>query len=471
LPEEVGLLLEPIRLNGTQTKATSIYGVDSTKVFYKDGLSHTGSFSANAKLFRFFNLNPSLNWDSDWVRKTVHYAQDDRDLVRNDKEGLFTRTTFNLGTSVNTKLYGMARRPFGIGASFRHTMTPTVGFRYRPDFSDEKWGYYETVKMTDGRTYTYDRFEASQTASNISGTPRGLSESISFSLAHLFQMKTGSEENENEKKFDLLNVSMNSGLDLKRDSLKWDDMRTSFRSGIPGKLIGPFESLSFDVSTTHSWYEHNESNGKVNNFFFNSDGGSWYAPLELTNMNTNVGINLRPESLGSLFDFGSHRDEELPDSLLLRKQQQIEQDQEEVPFEPNLTQQGSVRDIPPAPQAKESEGPSQLFAMPFDISFTFHQTKDFLRNTSASNTLSSRMSLDLTPRWKSSMNFTYDLDEKTPSNASVTITRDLHCWEASFQWSPLGFRPGYFLRIGLRSPQLKDVKIERHRGGNIGGYF
>ncbi|MFH1737986.1 MAG: putative LPS assembly protein LptD, partial [bacterium] len=451
--------------------ATSIYGEDSTKVFRKDGLAHSGSFSANAKLFRYFNLNPSLNWDSDWVRSTVHYVQEDRDLVRDDKEGLFTRTTFSLGTSVNTKLYGMARHPLGIGASFRHTMTPSVGFRYRPDFSDEKWGYYETVEMSDGRSYTYDRFEASETASNIGGTPRGLSESLSFGLGHLFQMKTGSEENENEKKFDLLNVSMNSGLDLKRDSLKWDDLRMTFRSGIPGKLIGPFESLSFDVGTTHSWYAHNESNGKVNTFFFDSEGGSWFSPLELTNMNTNVGISLRPETIGALFEFGGAPEEELPDSLLLDEQTSLEDEQGDIPFDPALTPEHSVRNIPPAPQAKKGQGPTQLYQMPLDIDLSFHQTRDFLRGTSASNRLSSTMRFELTPRWKSSMNFTFDLDEKKTSNASVTVTRDLHCWEASFQWSPLGFRPGYFLRIGLRSPQLKDVKIERHRGGNIGGFY
>lgn len=469
-PEEVGLLLEPLRIDGRESDATSVYGEDSSKVYQKDGLAHSGSFSANAKLFRYFNLNPSLNWDSDWVRSTVHYRQEGRELVRDDEDGLFTRTTFNLGTSINTKLYGMARRPLGIGASFRHTMTPTVGFRYRPDFSDEKWGYYDTVTMSDGRSYTYDRFEAAETASNISGTPKGLSESLSFGLGHLFQMKTGSEENENVKKFDLLNVNMSSGLDLKRDSLKWDDLRMTFRSGIPGKLIGPFESLAFDVGTTHSWYAHDESNKKINTFFVDSKGGSWLAPLELTNMNTNVSINLRSETLGSLFDFGLRRAEEVPDSVLLLEEEQSKQDQESLP-DTYLTLPDSGRTRPQAPQAQKDKEPTQLYQMPLDVSLTFHQTKNFLTGTSASNTISSRVSMDLTPRWKSSMNFTFDLDDKVTTNASVSITRDLHCWEASFQWSPLGFRPGYFLRIGLRSPQLQDVKIERHRGGNIGGFF
>jgi hypothetical protein len=46
----------------------------------------------------------------------------------------------------------------------------------------------------------------------------------------------------------------------------------------------------------------------------------------------------------------------------------------------------------------------------------------------------------------------------------------LHCWEASLNWSPLGYSPGYYLRIGLKSPQLRDVKIERNQGGNRRGF-
>jgi hypothetical protein len=269
----------------------------------------------------------------------------------------------------------------------------------------------------------------------------------------------------------LMNVSMNTGADVKRDSLKWDDLRMSFRSGIPGKLIGPFESLSFDVSTVHSLYEHDENDRKINKFYWESANARWYSPLEITSLSANAGISFRAKTLGSLFEFGGDRAEGMPDSLTLAAEAQRLSDQGAVPFDTRLAPAESARNIPPAPQAAEGEGPSQLYEMPLDVNLTFHQTRDFLRSKTTSNSLSSSINFPLTPRWSSSMNFILNLDEMMPDNASVTITRDLHCWEASFRWSPLGFSPGYFLRIGLRSPQLQDVKIERHRGGNIGGFY
>jgi hypothetical protein len=346
-----------------------------------------------------------------------------------------------------------------------------VGFQYRPDFADEKWGYYKTAAMPDGRTYTYDRFAASEMASNIGSTPKGLSESFSFGLQHLFQMKTGDPEAKTEKKFELLNVSMNTGADVKRDSLKWDDLRMTFRSGIPGKLFGPFESLDFDVNTVHSLYEHDSSNNKINRFYWEGGNANWYAPLEITSMGANAGINFRAKTLGSLFEFGKQRKAATIDSLTVFSESQSDSVESEVPFNSHLTPEQSAREIPPAPQAAESEQPSQLYEMPLDVNLTFHQTRDFLRSTTTSNSLSSSINFGLTPRWSTSMNFILNLDDMMTDNASVTITRDLHCWEASFRWSPLGFSPGYFLRIGLRSPHLQDVKIERHRGGNIGGFY
>jgi hypothetical protein len=54
---------------------------------------------------------------------------------------------------------------------------------------------------------------------------------------------------------------------------------------------------------------------------------------------------------------------------------------------------------------------------------------------------------------------------------NITIHRDLHCWEGSFNWTPVGAGKGFYLRIGIKSAQLKDVKVERQKGrGSILGF-
>ena len=108
--------------------------------------------------------------------------------------------------------------------------------------------------------------------------------------------------------------------------------------------------------------------------------------------------------------------------------------------------------------------------MPLSLRIGLRQSRDYVIGTKTSS-LTASLPFSLTPRWDIQFDYTVDLHRKQVTNAYVTVTRDLHCWEASLQWSPIGYRPGYFLRIGLRSPQLRDVKIERRRGAGIGRLF
>jgi lipopolysaccharide export system protein LptA len=440
-----------------QGRDTVVYGDDTSAVFQRDGVMHNASLSANAQLLRYFNLNPRLTLTSLWTRRALNYVPADSLLDREDDHGFFQRTIFDVGASMTSKLYGVAQEPLGIGASFRHVMTPSVSFTYRPDFSKEMWGYYRTVTLPDGRRQTFDRFPASENIGAGGSTPTGLSESFSFSLDHLFQMKTSALEEKDQKRFDLLAWSMRTGVDLRKDSLKWDHLGMSWRTSVPGTIIGPVNGLSFDVSTSHSLYRY--VNGRtVNTFFWDRPGAKWYAPVELLNSSMNVSFSVRAETVGSLFGIGGGTAAAaLPDSLA-------------APYNP--ADVPDIRNLPPPPPGGKLSAtePSQLFDMPLTMSVNIHQTRDALRRSKTSS-LATRATFNLTPNWDVNFDYTFDLERRQVRNVGVSVVRDLHCWEASFQWSPLGYRPGYFLRIGLKSPQLRDVKIERHRGGGYGSYY
>lgn len=462
---EEALQLGLIGIDGRRRANTIIKGTDSTTVYQKDGLVHRGGISANARILKYLNLNPRLNVQSLWTPRAVRYLPNGKRLDREDENGFFHRTTFDLGSSMTTKLYGVSHRPLGIGASFRHVMTPSAGFTYRPDFSDKEWGYYETVTLPDGRSHTYDRFPAGENISGGGSTPKGISERFNFDLGHLFQMKTGDPELETEKKFDLLSWSMGTGVDVKRDSLRWDNLGMSWRTAIPGTIVGPIQNVSLDVTTTHGFYAY-ENGRRVRRFFWDQEGAKWYAPLELLNSSMNLGFALQSETIGSVVGIrdrgtsAARRDTTnlaRPDSLI-------------EPFNPVLVP-GQRGQQPPAPRKQvQNDKPSQLYRMPLSIAFGIRQSHDY-RAPSTTSSLSARATFTLTPRWNISMDYTFDLDRKEVRNTNVFVTRDLHCWEATFSWSPLGYRPGYFLRIGLKSPQLRDVKIERHRGAGLGSYY
>lgn len=456
--KEEGRRLGLIDLEGNQGSDQTIYGDDSLSITQKDGLTHSTSLSATARVLKYVQLNPRISAKSVWTRRVVEYEAQDKALDREDESGFFAQNTFNLSTSASTKMYGLAERPFGMGASFRHVMTPSVSFTYRPDFSDEAWGYYRTVSLPDGRSCTYDRFR------DVAATPKGLSERFTFRLDHLFQMKTGDPEENTERKYDLLSVGMNTGVDMKKDSLKWDNLRTSLRTSIPGTLFGPVTGLSLETTTTHSLYQ--QSGGtRINRYYWERDNAVWYAPLELTNASFNIGFAVRAQTLGSLFGIGRVRKPPgEADSLAAVS------DSVEIPLNPADIEDPARSYTPPPPMTTgRQQGPSQLHQMPLNIRVSMRTSRDFISDTKTSS-LSTSSTFSLTPRYEISFDYNYDLERREVRNVGVSVTRDLHCWDASFTWSPTGYRQGYFLRIGLKSPQLRDVKIERQRGSGFGRY-
>jgi lipopolysaccharide assembly outer membrane protein LptD (OstA) len=487
-PKPEGIRLGMVDIYGRRGTDSTLYGSDSSYVFQHDGLTHSGGISATAKIFRYLNLNPRFNARMLNTRKAVRYVVSGKTLKRADEDGFFQRTTFDLGTSLNTKLYGLMRRPLGVGASFRHVMTPSVSFTYTPDFGERQWGYYKTVTMPDGRKFRYDRFPGTENISGGGDTPTGKSERFGFSLDQLFQMKTddgsdvpvdesaalggrnnsaGAGNNSNGKRYDLLSWGMSTGMDPKRDSLKWDNLSMSFRTAIPGKLIGPIQSLAFDVSTNHSLYASNGRGGRIQKFYWERGNAQWYAPLDIVSAAINVGFSIQAESLGSLFYLPGkrrqHEDSDTSAAAIDSAMSPISQ-LNLTDYSSSSARHGVQEEVP------IGDKPSMLFDMPLSMSVSIRQNRDYQSHTVTSG-LATRTSLTLTPRWKIDFDYNLDLKRKKVNNASLFLTRDLHCWEATFSWSPYGYdgAQSYFLRINIKSPQLKDIKVERRRGGGYGG--
>ncbi len=41
------------------------------------------------------------------------------------------------------------------------------------------------------------------------------------------------------------------------------------------------------------------------------------------------------------------------------------------------------------------------------------------------------------------------------------LTRDLHCWEMSFNWVPMGPQKMYSFHIGIKAGMLRDIKYDK----------
>lgn len=55
----------------------------------------------------------------------------------------------------------------------------------------------------------------------------------------------------------------------------------------------------------------------------------------------------------------------------------------------------------------------------------------------------------------------YDFQAKELTPASITITRDLHCWQMSFAWVPFGHYQSWSFNIGVKAASLADLKYDK----------
>ena len=118
------------------------------------------------------------------------------------------------------------------------------------------------------------------------------------------------------------------------------------------------------------------------------------------------------------------------------------------------------------------------FDVPFSISISYNLSinKPTPIKMSINNTLNFNGDLRITPKWvisyssgltlgKTVTGEANDATEKwkfnATNNTSFSLTRDLHCWAASFNWVPFGPTQSYNLVLNIKSSTLQDLRITK----------
>ncbi len=75
------------------------------------------------------------------------------------------------------------------------------------------------------------------------------------------------------------------------------------------------------------------------------------------------------------------------------------------------------------------------------------------------------MELNPTPKWKLRIKTHYDFERDEVTNTSVSLVRDLHCWELTLAVNTFGDNWNYSMKIGLKA--IPELKIERETLGDF----
>jgi len=410
-------------------------------------LAHNLSFSLASpkKYFGWLLLNQSLNVKEDWFNETFSYYFDPEENTIEDEKnpGFAARHTFNYSLSANTKAYGVFPVKIGDISSIRHVITPSMSFSYAPDFSSSTWGYVQRVQRPDGTVVKKDRFG--------SGTPMYGSGSMNFNVRHLFQIKKG--EGEKEKRIDLFNVDMSSAYNMRAEKNKLSDLRSSLTAN-------PLQNLSISASTSHSFYQYASSSvSSADDEFLWADGG-WKELRFMRMTDFRFNMRFRLQGKGDSSRKPGNADQEnrdLPQNF--QELQMMERGEENLDV--------LEEDLIKSRNRYETERMQQSLHIPWKMSLNFN----FDLNKYNPNDVQKRYYIDisgaemnLTRRWRIGYSAHYDVAKRQISHHNFTIYRDIHCWEANIDWVPSGPGKRVYVRLAIKAPMFKDIKLEK-RGG------
>jgi lipopolysaccharide assembly outer membrane protein LptD (OstA) len=387
--QKIGTYYQMQATNYAQTKDSLLF-TNETLNNLRNGIQHSLPISTSFKILKYISLSPTLSLTDRMYFKTVRYTYNS-ELKQPDTvevKRFANAFDYSASASMNTRIYGMFQYKRGPVAAIRHVMSPTIGYSYRPDFGESKYGYYKEVQTDSaGNKQTYSIFR-----NGVYGSPsNGKYGNLSFGLDNNLEMKVrvNSDSGSTLKKIKLLeSLSIRGNYNLAADSMKLSTF------GINGRTT-LFEKIGINFGGTLNPYAYDENNADYNRFLYDVNSHL----VRLTNVSLSSNFSLSPKSKSKDTPKRTSDEEEY-----------IRQHPEEyvdfnIPY--NLT-----------------------------VSYTYNWSRRGNGPANQSQSASMNGDISITPKWKIGFNSWYDFTAKRFTNFGVNIYRDLHCWEMRLNWVP-----------------------------------
>jgi lipopolysaccharide assembly outer membrane protein LptD (OstA) len=425
---------------------------------YQYRIEHRPGLSVSPK-FGHFTLTPSVNFSMNQYFRKIDktYNAADSSVTVDTTNGAFAEYNYGFSLSTQTTLYGIAddQKPFfwllkpsALGAkAFRHTYNPSLSFSFRPDQSSENLGFYgRYYDEANEREVIYSKYE-------IDGgglASRRLSSAISYSDLHTFEAKIAGEDSTKDKNLKLLTIGLSTSYDLARDSLRLNPI--SMRFNTPAlKLVQFSGNASFTPYDEVIDYERDSTTNQLRKTYRQIDQlliaqGKGIARL------TNFSINLSTSFSSDGISLEEENFEE--DTLMTEEEYAL----------------GSRFGVGNRPRQERdffgdcSPGQSKV-SMPWNVrlglryNYRRNSINPDLKNETLMLTVNASMTFARS--WQVSTNGSYDFINKEFLIPQINFTKELHCWDFTFTWRPTGGNAGFYLRLGIKASQLRDLQYEK----------
>lgn len=345
----------------------------------------------------------------------------------------------SFGMGVSTRIFGMfsfKNKDAKIQA-IRHEMTPNLSFNYNPDFNAKN--YYFTQIDTANNRAQFSVFEGNVFSPYGTGRFGG----IGFGLDNNLQMKVRNKKDTGEnaiKKVSLIDgLSFNGNYNLVADSFALGNFSVNARSSLfsnklnitAGAQIDPYDAhpISGRRLKTLLWKRKPLSFGRLIN-------GNVSMSTQFSGGDKTKRTTTQPEQRTNDYARGYNTDE-YQNELAYIRNNPGEYADFSIPWSINFS-----------------------YALRFDRVFKSDYSgfkTDFNQDVTFGGTL------NLSPKWQMGVNGFYNITRHELGMVSVSISREMHCWQMSINLSPVGVYKFYSINISPKSGLLRDLRINRTR--------
>ena len=420
--------------------ADSTFGKPAMFDRLQAGMQHQIPLTLSIPLFKNLTLSPSVNYTEKWYirQQVMTWNEKKRYYDTTYNSGFYRSSAMSTGASLATAVYGMYefKNKKSKVQAIRHVMRPNVGVSYSPDLASKD--YYMVQSDTTGRQSRFSYYDGAPFGPSPAETFAGLN----FGIDNNLEMKVRSDKDTSGfRKVKILDgFGINSSYNFVADSFNLAPFSLNARTNL-------FDKINISFNGTIDPYQVDSMGYRVDKYTWK---GEKFSIGRLTQANIAISTSFQSQ-----------------DAKSKAKQKQKEEmaEEEGVLPEAQLEEQRRQMEL-----MRANPGDYVDFDIPWrlDLSYSLNYTRgrsqDRLRDTSIfTQGLNFSGDFSLTPKWKIIMSSGFDFRLKQISYTTLTVSRDMHCWQMSINLVPFGSYRQFSITINPKAGILRDLRVNRTR--------
>ena len=413
------------------------------------GMTH--SFSIGLPTFtilKYLTLSPSVSYGMNWYFSSQNqYYNPETDKVETVRTGLFEdfgiTQNFSASASLSTRLYGMFNFRRGKLKAVRHMISPSLSVSYAPEMGTPLNGY-RVYEYTDihGEQHT---LEYNKWSGGLYSPPgAGQTASLGFQIGNNLEAKVEDRKDTTGtglKKIKLIdNLNLSGNYNFLADSMKLSNINVNMTTNV-------LEKVSISAGMTLDPYAVDYQGRRYNRFNITAVPGRL---VRLTNANVSIGFSLSGEGKGKGNDGSSSGGG--GGGVKMTGESPAYNRVYYHPVTGEYIPGGWIYYL----------NPDVPWSLSFNYSYNYSKSYQYSNNqlivrNNHTQTLNVNGQVRITKALNINLTSGFDITKLRLTTTQISATYDLHCFQISFSWVPLGQYKQWSFRINAKAAALADL--------------